>query len=234
MKLMLQSAGQLCAVALTAALLVGTPTTSTAIPLPNGGTVVPNNTAGFAGGTVITSLSGNFDTDPVFGLQGTYISAVVRAANGVTLDFYYQFSVLGQGPQHDPLDGISRFSLASYDAFLTDVTFDASGATAAALGLGIQGNQAPSTADRSLGGGTVAFNFSVGGPEVTVGETTNWLRVSTNATAFTTGIGGFINGGADRDTIFTPIPEPATGLFGLALLGMVTAARPRRSRELAL
>ncbi|MDQ3623913.1 MAG: hypothetical protein M3463_15730 [Verrucomicrobiota bacterium] len=184
---------------------------------------------------MIASLSGTFDTSPTFGLQGTYISAVVQ--NGATLDFYSQFSVLSAAASHDPLDGISRISLVSFGDFLTDVSYDSTGATATSLGLGVQGNQAPSSADRSLSGGTVGFNFAVaGGGEVVAGETSNWLRVGTNATAYTQGVIGFINGGAGSGSngIFTPIPEPATGLFGLALLGIVTAARPRRSREPAV
>lgn len=99
------------------------------------------------------------------------------------------------------------------------------------------GNQAASTADRSVDG-VVGFNFLPGLlGKITPGETSDILIVRTNATTFTAGTMGIIDGTAGFAAAFQPsgapplvgpIPEPGTfGLLASGLVALVGVARKR-------
>lgn len=128
--------------------------------------------APFNGGSVIAPfISGTFDTGGAFGVQGTYLNAVVLNGAGF-LDFYYQFTVNTAGA-NVPSEGIDSVSTSDFTGYIVDVAYDSTSSTQFGLGMGVTGNQAPSLADRSAQGGTIGFNFKtfLTDNEVNAGET---------------------------------------------------------------
>lgn len=200
-----------------------------ATPLTPGSTVVP--------GTVLTGFGGT-ELDSVFHsnvgndrYRVDVAAAVYRNAAG-TLDFYYQVT-----NRTGSLDALRRATMSAFGGFLTDV-FQVSLGTSigckACGGTFRDGTQAAATADRSLNGDVVGFNYGPpGAPAIQPGETTLVMTIRTNATLYEVGNIGVINGKTIDLDAFQPavVPEPASlALFGLGLLGTTAAIRRRRNR----
>jgi len=212
---------------LTIAALTGGALRAEATPLPPGGSVPVTGTF-FPGGTHLGSVY--YEDQVSADLKVTVAAAVYRNAGG-TLDFYYQVTNNSPVP---PGDQIHRLTGSSFVGFDTDVFFVLNGSAIACSacdgGSFVDGTQEPETANRTLSGSVVGFNFPAGF-DVDPGESSFVLLIRTNATFFNTGVVSVINSGTvTRDAFQPAVPEPASlTLLGIGLLG--TGAMMRRKRK---
>jgi hypothetical protein len=176
----------------------------------------------YFGGTLLATASGPLSPP---GFTGSGTTAVVRNAGG-TLDFYYQLSTVAGGS-----DGPNRITGFNFGGFTTDV-FQISNGSAITGGGFVDGSISAIGADRSGGtGATVGFNFT--NTVFTPGMTSLVMVIRTNATSFTTGSFGAIDGGGATTAGFAPttVPEPSTTLLvASGFLGLAGVAR-RRSKK---
>jgi hypothetical protein len=122
-----------------------------------------------------------------------------------SLTFTYELLV-------DPnsIHDVARLSVASYDSFLTDASFNP------AAGI------PPTVISRSLDGEVMGFSFIA--PAVGAGQASSILTVQTNATNWQTTIASLINGTTASAISVAPVavPEPSTMvLAGLGLAGVM-------------
>lgn len=185
---------------------------------------------------------------------GTLNSFVVDRGAGL-LDFYYQ--VVNTSPGPDPFGDADFYrlkTLAGFDPLQNPQL--ASGITVAQTnsltGLDTSmfpavagltqgaGLQAAATADRDVGSiGSIGFDFPTQPPlpftgnpnDVNFGESSSFLVVRTNSTAFG-GIVSAISGSATSFPVgtFGAVPEPTSALFGLAMFGVTLGSRIRARR----
>jgi hypothetical protein len=195
---------------------------------------------GTANATVLTPnvLTPSVDITPVF-FGGTLLDSVVTSISnasyngtarvavydsGAGLDFYYQFS-----NDASSLNGLERFSAYDYSslgATAVDVFQTATG-----FGIFTNGTESSNYADRTLEG-VIGFNFVPDGSSKIAPGTTSFIQIiRTNATAYTSGNFGLLDGIADNAVGFAPaaaVPEPegyAMMLAGLGLIGFVAKRR---------
>jgi hypothetical protein len=188
----------------------------TTVLVPNS-SVIPGDATGDAAGTLLASLSAPFTTN-LGTTSGTLLTAVYREATG-TLDFYYQI-VNSPGST----DGIGRETDTNFAGFQTEVGFRADGSSLPSSPFS-NGTVLPQTADRSVVGNSVGFNFPI--PlNVLPGQTSFVFVISTNATNFTTGNMSVIDGGVFSTSAFRPIPEPES--IALLVIGSIIFGSVRR------
>jgi hypothetical protein len=174
---------------------------------------------GVPGGTVLDRNTAAVSAPNWTGVART---AVVRDEGGL-LDFYYQFTNNSTSEVADP---ISRVTGANFGGFVTDVQ-----QTNLAFDIFLAGNQASSGADRGLTGDVVGFDFEPLGiaGKINPGETSWTMIVNTNATQYTAGTMGILDGVGRTVDSFAPtaaVPEPGTmALFAAGLLGVGRIAR---------
>lgn len=149
---------------------------------------------------------------------GTVGSQVVLDADGF-LTFLYVIT-----NDASSIDEISRATMTDFGAFTTWVAQDL---------INSFGPQKATSADRSIPGGTIGFEF-LNGPlglgSIAPGESSTVLWIHTNATAYRDGTVSVINGGVDSVLSFAPVvPEPAS----LATLAIGAAALLRRRAKKA-
>jgi hypothetical protein len=203
------------------------------------------------GGTVVASQTLNFaDVSVPSNFSGSLRSTVVRNPGG-TLDFYYQLANTTTATNIlDPEifrltlnDFAPEFSTsgASYETFV--IGNGLTGITGA--GAFANGTNAAFSADRQndppfTGVGTFGFDFGddhflddVSAPFTNLqpGQTSNFLVVRTNAPSFRNTQALVVGAGTAFTQAFTPIPEPATALVGLALASFVGCAELGRKRR---
>lgn len=157
------------------------------------------------------------DTGIVNFTTGAFLSGSTREVvftDAVTgdLDFVYAISNSSAST-----DSIVRSTIASFAGFITNVGYDL---TANPNLLGSAPIVLPTSIDRSLAGDTIGFNFAAGfGPPLPLapGLSSTNLVIETNATAFSSGVINFIDGGTATVNGFaptlTPTPEPASYLL---------------------
>ena len=172
-----------------------------------------------------TSMSGS-----AFTFAAIMRSAVYRNITG-TLDFYYQVARTGRGSLGEDSE-IKAFTVANFhgftiDAFFSTTDVDGGGFFTVANNPG----EFTTTAQRTVDGQTLRTTFNVNGLVGT--ETSATYIFRTNATAFTRGTFGVINGSTISGLSFAPtsvVPEPAT--WGLMLVGFGIIGSVLRRRQL--
>jgi PEP-CTERM motif len=158
-------------------------------------------------------------------------SAVYRNTTG-TLDFYYQVARTGAGTQGDEM--IDAFTAANFQGWLVDGYVSATDPDGA--GFFTAANNPPSSTTRtgrSSTGGTLQTDFGTNGLELNEISATYVFR--TNATAFTAGTYGIIDGSTISGIAFAPtnaVPEPAT--WGLMLVGFGVVGSALRRRKVSV
>jgi hypothetical protein len=203
-----------------AAALVGIYGTANATALiANVPTASVDSAPAFFGGTLLDSVSTNISNISYNGIART---AVYDTGTG--LDFYYQFT-----NNTSSKNGVERFSAYDYSSlgasqvsvFQTDVGF----------GIFTNGTEQSDYADRTLAG-VIGFNFVPNGASKILPGTTSFIQIiRTNATSYTPGNFGLLDGIADNAAGFaptSPVPEPesyAMILVGLGLVGFIVKRR---------
>ena len=203
----------------------------------------PAGPTGPAGSVVIDSQTTPFNAPGFF--NADVHQAVVREPSGF-LTFYYQVdSLAGQA--------IGRLTINGFDGFTTDVFIEQFDLGAGDILFGIGDNNpnfaappnGPATfsdaqlypqQDHSVDGDTIGFTFNKAGGTANLldpPDATYWLAVRTNATQYALSTGAVIDGSVVQNLIFAPVPEPATWLFGVALLGVMNGRFGRRKSSVA-
>ncbi|MBS0502861.1 MAG: PEPxxWA-CTERM sorting domain-containing protein [Proteobacteria bacterium] len=208
---------------------------ASAVVLTNGSSgLAPTPFAGIAGSQG-TLLAYQTITGSAITFSAEFRQAVYKNANG-TLDFYYQVLRTGAGTGgNEEVDGftVASFKGFSVDGYASGPDIDGAGPFAAVnngfLADGVTASGSTTTFGRSNSGDVVRVNFGLNGLSGTENSATYVFR--TNATAFTTGTFGVIDGSTLAGVTFAPtVPEPATWAMMLGGFGLLGGA-VRRSRR---
>jgi len=174
----------------------------------------------FFGGILLDSAITNISNSSYNGFART---AVYQTDSG--LDFYYQFS-----NDISAINGVERFSaydFSSLGASTVDVF-----QTGVGFGIFTNGTEKSDYADRTLSG-VIGFSFVPNGKSPIEPGFTSFIQIiRTNATSYTTGNFGLLDGIGDNAAGFAPIsavPEPETNAMMLAGLGLMGFVVRRRS-----
>ncbi len=136
------------------------------------------------------------------------------------LSFIYQVTVNSNSPHQ-----VEHLTGADYSTWLTDV----SQATPHSP-LITSGSVGAASANRSVDGSTVSFNFT----GLTAGQGSLALIIRTNSTVFTRGTIGVIDGAAESFFGYQPGPEPSSiVLFAGAFIGLGVVGLRRRMKARA-
>ena len=215
--------------------LVASVAAITAIPA-HAATLVPGQTNGTFDPFVQATQGMVLATTSVPGTAFTFAaimrSAVYRNIAG-TLDFYYQVALTGPGSLGQDSE-IKAFTAANFQGFNVDAFFSASDVDGGGF-FTVANNPGvfTTTAQRTADGETLRTTFNINGLVDT--ETSATYIFRTNATAFTRGTFGVIDGSTFSGLAFAPtsaVPEPAT--WGLMLVGFgIVGSTLRRRRSQA-
>ncbi len=218
------------AVALMITVLTAIGFSANATTLPVGGSVTPNSQGNpFTGSTIVgntgvENYSASLNGESISGtaqewvLQG-YAGNPFGAGD---LTFVMQVSLTGGTSSSGGSPILERIANSGYAAsFQTDVGYNTA-----------SGQVAPSSANRPTSGNLVAFNFLPPGQSVSVGQSTYFLVVNTDGTAFAPSTITIQNSVAANVAGFGPtaVPEPdSLILLGLGAAGGLLALRKKRA-----
>jgi PEP-CTERM motif len=185
------------------------------------GTFGPPLPTGFGQTSLLDSGSSAFSSG---GLAGTLFWQVwSNSANSLLAgnEFAYRFDVTGT-------EAVHRMTINNWDSALTNVGFSPLLPSPPPLPptLGTQ----PTTADRSLSGSTIGWDFA---GSVQPGTSSTWLVVFTDGTTISPAVASFIDGASVSVGTVALIPEPETYAMLLAGMGMIGFIARRRKRALA-
>jgi hypothetical protein len=212
---------------LAAAALYAAPASAT-IVVP--GTPAPGVPATATVGESGTVLATTIQSGTALTFSATLYSAVYQEATG-TLDFLYQVARTGAGSAPTGNDQAINFLTASaFDGFLVDAFQDNAGAFGI-FQLATNGADT-SLISRSLTGDVLTVSFGLNNLAGTDVSPVYIFR--TNATNFTQGTYGILDGSSLQGLAFAPtaVPEPATWmtlLAGFGVLGMALRFRRRNT-----
>jgi PEP-CTERM motif len=159
---------------------------------------------------------------------GVMRSAVYRNTLG-TLDFYYQVARTGAGTVGNQM--IDAFTAADFSNFLVDGFVSAADPDGAGFfTAAFNPPSSTTTTGRSATGVTLQTNFGING--LMDNEISATYIFRTNATQFTAGTFGVIDGSSYSGIAFAPtsaVPEPASWALMLLGFGVVGSALRRRN-----
>lgn len=160
------------------------------------------------------------------GDTGTVSEIVFTDSVTGNLDFVYQVNVAT-----GLIGDLTGFNFAG---FTTDVGYGTPANSQCAFSISCSGTVAPSSIARSADGSVVTFDFN---PNVSA-ATTYALEIRTNASGFTSGSIGLLDGGGATLNGFAPsasVAEPATsGLLGAGLVSLFALARLRKKEKICV
>lgn len=177
----------------------------------------------YFGGTLLDSAITNISNTSYNGIART---AVYKSEAGI--DFYYQFS--NDASSANGIERFTGYNFSSLGATVVDVF-----QTGTAFGIFQTGTEVSDRADRT-GYGVIGFDFIANTQsKVNPGTTSFTQIIRTNASAYTTGNFGLLDGIGDNAQGFaTAVPEPESYAMLLAGLGMIgTIIRRRRENKQA-
>lgn len=187
--------------------------------LAAGGSVVPTSLSALPSGLTLLASNGGpgYTLTGAGGTASGTATAWVYMTSGGTLDFAYQVT-----NNASSTDFVDTLSMASFAGFTTDVDY-----------VNTPGDNAPSTATRSTGSGSVV-NFDFFPNDIVAGDTSDVLLIETNATTFNPGTLSLIDSGVATVAAFGPatpaMPEPGSLLMiGSGLLGLMAFRRRQRA-----
>jgi len=161
--------------------------------------------------------------------KGTLESAVYRESGG-TLDFYYQVNNTSTSTSGTP-DTVEHANGSNFVGFTTAAGYRRDGGFAGTTFTA--SNLTPDTANRTVSGSVVEFNYNVFGivpDDIPTGSSTSVLVISTNAKKFVAGNASAIDSATTTVPSFQPaaVPEPGSiTLLGSILFGIAAIARRR-------
>jgi hypothetical protein len=214
---------------LAAVALYAAPASATVIAPGTPGPGLPPTT--FNPATQGTLLASSTTTGQALTFAATFYSAVYTSTLG-GLDFYYQVARTGAG-SNGGNEPIASFTVSPFGSFLVDAQLS----TTAGFGPFLTPTNLPdvSGVSRSLSGDVVTVNFGLN--PLNDSEISPIYVLHTNATAFTNGTFGILDGSAMQGPTFAPtvaLPEPGTWMTLLAGFGMLGLALRFRRRKTAL
>jgi hypothetical protein len=216
--------------ALLVAALAMITASANATTLPVGGSVTPNSQANpFTGSTIVGNTGVENYSASLNGesISGTAQEWVLQGFAGnpfgaADLTFVLQVSLTGGTSNNGGSPILERIANSGYGASVqTDVGYNTA-----------SGQVAPSSANRPTGGNLIAFNFLPPGQSVSVGQSTYFLIVNTDATAFAPSTITIQNSVAANVAGFgaTAVPEPGSlALLGLGAVGGLLALWKKRA-----
>jgi hypothetical protein len=211
----------------------------------------PDAAAAPQAGTVVGHLVSNFGpssggSTTFFGTLESYVvkrtaASVINGTgfNAGGLDFWVQLSL--DTVQSVPAADLSRMTYSPFaslvggpiDAEFLNVVGLVNGAVPTFSGVESAGTQIPYTVQDSAGN-VVAWDWTLlNQPDHSMtfaNPMSKWLVLHTNDTQFGQVDAAILDGGQSTARTFAPVPEPAAGLFGLAITGVLGLVRNRNKR----